>query len=255
MPSVQSTATMTDAAPSGGERRRATIRQTAAHRRPPTKQRPPRRPRPRRPMQNQKPQNRKPKLRPPKPSQRRPIRGQQAGRARRRGDGWRRCRQGRCVRNRQHQGRRDRRKEARGQGGRGQAAGQQARSGEISRKAGRCRQNNSNTDNRKCNPSGFRCEEGPGPPGRSRKAGGRKSRPGVGGAQAHRPDRGVHQPQGFEALCAAEFRAAVRRTRDDRAERPAAGDACVHGGGRQERRQCRALVGGLAARAPSCRAA
>ncbi len=44
-----------------------------------------------------------------------------------------------------------------------------------------------------------------------------------------------------------EFRAAVRRAGDDRAERPAAGHPCVHRAGRQERRQPAALVGGLAA--------
>ena len=70
----------------------------------------------------------------------------------------------------------------------------------------------------------------------------------AGYAEAHRSDRGVRQPQGFEALCAAEFRAAVRGAGDDRAERPAAGNACVHRRGRQGRRQCPALVGGLAAR-------
>ena len=45
----------------------------------------------------------------------------------------------------------------------------------------------------------------------------------------------------------AELQAAVRRSDHDRAERPAAGHACVHRRGRQERSQPVALVGGLAA--------
>ena len=88
-----------------------------------------------------------------------------------------------------------------------------------------------------------RREERPRAPARRRKGGRRKART----APASGPDRGVHQPQGFKTLRSAELRAAVRGTRDDRAERPAAGHACVHRRNRQERSQPAALVGGLAA--------
>ena len=67
----------------------------------------------------------------------------------------------------------------------------------------------------------------------------------AGSAQAQRPDRRVRQPKGRQALCAAEFRAAVRRAGDDRAKRPPARNPCLHGADRQGRRQSAALVGGL----------
>ena len=67
------------------------------------------------------------------------------------------------------------------------------------------------------------------------------------GAKSHRSDIGVGEPQGCQTLCAAEFRAAVRRSHWYRGERPAVGNARVHGRGRQERSHRSALVGDLAA--------
>ena len=64
-----------------------------------------------------------------------------------------------------------------------------------------------------------------------------------------RADRGVRQQEGRQALCAAEFRAAVRRAGDDRTERPPARNPRLHGADRQGRRQSAALVGGVDARA------
>ncbi len=69
----------------------------------------------------------------------------------------------------------------------------------------------------------------------------------------HRPDRGVREPQGFQAVRPRELQAAVRRSDHHRAERPAAGYARLHRRGRQERSQPVALVGGLAAgHGPQC---
>ncbi len=53
------------------------------------------------------------------------------------------------------------------------------------------------------------------------------------GTKARWPNFRIHQPQGFKALRAAEFRAAVRRTRNDCVERPAAGNARVYRADRQ----------------------
>jgi lipoprotein-anchoring transpeptidase ErfK/SrfK len=63
--------------------------------------------------------------------------------------------------------------------------------------------------------------------------------------EAQRPDRGPDQPQGLQAVCAAELCAAVRSARYHSAERSAVGHPRVHRRDRQGRSQRAALVGDL----------
>ena len=92
------------------------------------------------------------------------------------------------------------------------------------------------------------CEEGPGPPIGSGKGGLKAGAGARRWPEAQRADRRVRQQEGRQALCAAEFYAAVRRAGDDRSERPPARNPCLHGANRQGRRQSAALVGGVDAR-------